>query len=157
MAAKKGGPVVVKDDAYVEIEGLAEFILAMKKANPDLVVKIALANFAVGKEIVVDAKTKAQSLSNPATPGKAAKSLGASKSAKNAMVRLGGKRYPFALGAEFGAKRYNQFAAWRGNQWKSFDSGVGYFLHPAVRESWPDARETYLQTIDEVMKTAFPE
>lgn len=129
----------------------------MKKANPDLVVRIALANYAVGKEIVVDAKTKAEAITWPGSAAKASKTLGASKTAKNAMVRLGGKRAPFALGAEFGAKRFKQFSEWRGNQWKSFDSGVGYFLHPAVRESWPEARATYLQTIDEVMKTAFPE
>jgi len=149
--------IVEKDSASVVIEGLAEFIVAMKKANPDLVVQIALANQAVGKAIVVDAKAKANSIGWPGSAQLAAKTLGSSKSAKNAMVRLGGKRAPFALGTEFGAKRYKQFAAWRGNQWVGFDTGVGYYLHPAVRESWPEARETYLKTIDEVMRTSFPE
>lgn len=155
--ARKRGTVVERDELSVQIEGLAQFIVLMKKANPDLVVQIAAANFAVGKEIVVDAKDKADAIARPRSAALAAKTLGASKSAKNAMVRLGGKRAPFALGTEFGAKKYKQFSAWRGNQWKSFDSGVGYYLHPAVRESWPEARATYLKTIDEVMRSSFPD
>lgn len=155
--AKGRRTVVERDSASVEIEGLAEFILLMKKANPDLVVKVALANYAVGKEIVDDAKVKANSISKPGSARLAAKSLGASKSSKNAMVRGGGKRAPFFFGAEFGAKRFKQFAPWRGNSWVGFDTGVGYFLHPAIRESWPEAKETYLKTIDEVMRASFPE
>lgn len=148
---------VERNSASVTIEGLTAFIAEMKRSNPALVVEIASANFDAANGIVTAAKSKAQSVGWPGSTGTAAQTLGASKSSQRSMVRLGGSRAPWAFGAEFGAKKYKQFSPWRGNQWAGFDTGVGYFLHPAIRESWPLAREAYLARVDAAMKAAFPD
>ncbi|MGR6999942.1 hypothetical protein ACU686_20670 [Yinghuangia aomiensis] len=44
---------------------------------------------------------------------KAAKSLRAARAADYAALRYGGPRYPYALGAEFGSRRYKQFKPYR--------------------------------------------
>lgn len=152
------GRYVYSNEGRVTVEGLNSFIREMKKVEPSLVVQIAEANFDAATEITDAARKKAEGIGWPGSARKAAEgTLKASKSARRAMVRLGGAKAPYALGAEFGAKRYKQFAPWRGNQWSGFDSGVGYFLHPAIRESWPAAREAYLTRIDLIMKQPFPE
>lgn len=148
---------VERNSASVDIEGLAAFIAEAKRVAPNLVVEVASANFDAANGIVIAARTKAQGVGWPGSTATAAKTLGASKSSQRAMVRLGGSRAPWAFGAEFGAKKYKQFAPWRGNQWAGFDTGVGYFLHPAIRESWPMAREAYLARVDAAMKAAFPD
>jgi hypothetical protein len=64
---------------------------------------------------------------------------------------------PFAFGAEFGAKRYPQFAAWRGNQWVGGSGpadGVGYFLYPAIREQHAEVERIYMANIMRLMRVA---
>ena len=57
--------------------------------------------------------------------------------ATGAGIRLAASRSPTVLGAEYGAKQYPQFPQWRGNQFNPSASGVGYMMHPALREYLP--------------------
>lgn len=60
---------------------------------------------------------------------------------KAAGIRLAASSSPTILGAEYGAKQYPQFPRWRGNQFNPSASGVGYMMHPALREYLPKGEE----------------
>ena len=135
----------------IRVEGLDELRAGLKAIGPEWPRKLGEINKKVAQAVVDDAKSKAQ------TPQarKAAESLKASAATTGATVTLG-SGVPFALGAEFGAKQYKQFPEWRGNQWNPAAGGVGYFLHPAIRDHLADIEKAYLDAIDELSKAAFP-
>ena len=62
---------------------------------------------------------------------------------KGAAVKIGGARFPFALGAEFGSKRFRQFEPWRGA-----GATAGYFMWPAIREEIPKLIAAYGDAIE---------
>lgn len=99
--------------------------------------------------------------------------IGRSAGAKGAGVTLRGGRYPWAWGAEFGAKRAwvygrvtsasrlrrRQFPIWRGNQFVVRGrSGPGWIIQPAIRENLDRVLEeiaTGLESaIDEALSSA---
>ena len=61
------------------------------------------------------------------------------KTITGAEIELDGRVEP-GFGAEFGARRFAQFPAFRGNDWTDPErSRTGYMLHPALRERLPEA------------------
>ena len=62
-------------------------------------------------------------------------------------IRLAASRSPTILGAEYGAKQYPQFPAWRGNQFNPSASGVGYMMHPALREYLPKGEDKLAELV----------
>lgn len=89
---------------------------------------------------------------------KAAESLRAVRAAGFAGVRLGDEGiYAFALGAEFGSKRYGQFLDWRGNQHRGWGGGPGYFLHPAIRKEGRRILDLYWSEVRSTARRAFPD
>lgn len=140
-----------KEFAGVRVEGLTELRLGLKAIGDGWPAKLGQLNKRVAQIVVDDARSKAD------TPQqrKAAESLKATAATTGATVTLGSGS-PFALGAEFGALRYRQFPPWRGNQWNPAAGGVGYFLHPAIRDHLAEIEKTYLEAIDQLSKAAFP-
>lgn len=139
----------------VRIEGLTQFRQALKVAGDRFPEQMRAANFEAASKIVEFAKAEAETVSIR-TPTKAAKSLRASKAVSYSSIRGGGPAFPYFYGAEFGAKRYHQFLPWRGNQWTGWDSGVGYFLHPAIRKEGRQVVADYMHKIDVLTRMAFP-
>ena len=70
-------------------------------------------------------------------------------------IELASDRVPTAAGAEYGATRYRQFPAWRGNQFTNpaLDR-VGYMIHPALREYLPAAEDQIADAIDKAIDEA---
>lgn len=140
----------------VEVHGLKEFNKALKEADKKYSKELRAANVAASRRVVTRAKAIAAMRGGVAA--KAATSLRALASVKGAQIKLGGDRYPYALGAEFGSLQFRQFPTWRGNQWVAWGtSGVGYFLHPAIRDQYDEIVEEYGEAIDRIMRDAFPD
>ena len=73
--------------------------------------------------------------------------------ASAAGIRLAASKSPTVLGAEYGAKQYPQFPTWRGNQFNPSASGVGYMMHPALREYLPKGEDKLAGLVfDEIAK-----
>jgi hypothetical protein len=146
-----------------DVEGLAQFSRALARiGDGHLRDGVKQANFKIADKLVDFAKSNASGMNRQQT--KAAESLRATNTANYAAIRLGSARTPYALGAEFGAKKRTHrgriargFRPWRGNQWSGWAGGPGYFLHPAIREHAPELLDEYMQEIDRITQEAFPE
>lgn len=141
------------DGVKVEVVGLRDLQKALRQVDADFPKELRKANKAAAEDIVSAAKVMAFGVGGVA--GKASGSLRAVAEQRSASVKLGGARYPYALGAEFGALRYHQFKPWRGNQWSDGD-GPGYFLHPSIRARREQILEEYGKAIDRLTGKAFP-
>ncbi|MDP8961491.1 MAG: hypothetical protein M3N32_07760 [Actinomycetota bacterium] len=155
-ARRRGGGGGVK---AVEFRGLRQFRSELRKLEGFDKKAMGEVNRRVAELVADAAKAKAGSVSPQAR--KAAESLTAGRAQSRASVRIGGARYPFALGAEFGSHRYGQFPPWKGNQWSfsglSFsEHDTGYWLHPAIRENMDRIVDKYGDELDELVKAAFP-
>lgn len=140
----------------VRVEGLDDFRRALKALGAQWPKMLAKANHDAAELIARDAASKAGGQGGVAA--KVSPSIKATTTAASASVQLGSNAYPMALGAEFGAKQYPQFKAWRGNQWEPDDAnGVGYFLHPAIRETKTRFEDIYLEGIERLAHEAFPD
>jgi hypothetical protein len=145
------------------VEGLGQFTRALARIGADgLRDEVKQANYTVADKLADAAKSKAAGLSRQQRA--AAESLRATKTQNYAAIRLGSARKPYALGAEFGAKKRTRrgrviagFRPWRGNQFSGWAGGPGYFLHPAIREKGPELINEYMQAIDRITQEAFPE
>lgn len=95
--------------------------------------------------------------------------VGRSATGTGAGIKLKGKRYPWAWGAEYGAKRAwvfgrvttqaklsrRQFAVWRGNQFVVRGrSGPGWLIQPAIRENVDAVTEQIASDLVGVMDRA---
>ncbi|MCP4958514.1 MAG: hypothetical protein GY925_04505 [Actinomycetia bacterium] len=140
----------------VAIQGLTQFRKELNKVSKSLGKEMGQINKRFAEPIADDARSRARARGGSAA--KTAKSIKATAQQAAVRVALGGPRYPFAWGAEFGAKQYLQFEPWTGNQWSPFDaSGVGYFLHPAIRDRTSDIDDHYLDDLVKITETAFPD
>ncbi|MGW6571667.1 hypothetical protein ACWGAN_05755 [Streptomyces sp. NPDC054945] len=148
---------------YGNVEGLAQFTRALARAGADGVRdEVKQANFDVADKLTAAAKSKAAGLSRQQRS--AAESLRATKTQNYSAIRMGSARKPYALGAEFGAKKLTRkgnvargFRPWRGNQFDGWNGGPGYFLHPSIREKGPQLIQEYMDKIERLMSEAFPE
>lgn len=138
----------------VRVEGLADFIRELKALGNGLPRELGRANKEAATLVADAAESRARALGGVAA--KSAPSIRAAAMQRNAAVNLGSASAPWALGAEFGALRWHQFQSWRGNQWNPDSGGVGYFLHPAVRETRDEFLDVYGRILDELARKAFP-
>lgn len=133
----------------VEVVGLRDFQRELRRVDKDLPKALRLVNLAAAEVVAADARSKASALGGVAA--KAGASVKAQAQQRAGIVRLGGNRYPFAMGAEFGAIRYRQFKAWRGS-----GADAGYFLYPAKRAKTPLVVAMYGDMVEDLAKKAFP-
>jgi hypothetical protein len=138
----------------VRVIGLADFRRELRRMSATLPRELRSANLSAAKLVADEARPRAQAQGGVAR--KTAPSIKALAQQRGAAVRIGGVRYPFALGAEFGSKGYRQFKPWRGNQWSPDQGSVGYFLHPAVRDTRRRVIDLYGDLIERLAARAFP-
>ena len=134
------------------VVGADEFARALRKMDRDLYREMTQANRAIGTMVVKRGRAKAASYSSQAKKASGSMRVASARSGIN--LSLGGGRWPYALGAEFGALQYAQFPQWRGNQYVSWDDGVGYFFHPAIRESQEEVLDLYMQAVADAARKA---
>jgi hypothetical protein len=133
----------------VEVHGLDDFRRELRKLADDLPRELTDANFQVATLVSQDAKQRASGVSRGAR--KSAESLSAARTQAAAKVRMGGSRYPFAAGFEFGSIRYPQFPAWRGS-----GPTAGYWLYPSIRANNDRIVDMYGDLLDRITREAFP-
>lgn len=136
----------------VRVEGLREFQAELRKLDQKLPRELRVAGNEAAAIVVRDAQGRAQGRGGVAA--KTAPSIKATSEQRGARVSLGGTRFPFAMGAEFGGRgrpTTQQFAPWTGS-----DSGAGYFFYPAIRETRDQVTDAYADALDRLMRDAFP-
>lgn len=134
----------------VRVEGLAAFQKALKALDENLPRELTKANKEAAEFVADRARTRAQALGGVAA--KSAPSLKAAAEQRRSKINLGGARYPFALGAEFGGQRRpttQQFPPWTGK--------TGRFLYPTIRDTEQEFMDVYERAIDQLMHAAFPQ
>jgi len=135
----------------VKVVGLNEFRRELKRLEDDLTPELKAVNFELAQRVTSWAQTKAAAVS-PQAAKAARDALKASRTAARAQVIIGNNKTPWALGAEFGAQRWKQFPAWRGN-----DKGAGYFLWPSIRDHREEIMDLYMEALDKLAGKAFPD
>ena len=157
----------------VEVDGLKELRSALRKAaDVESLAAIKAAHKAAGDHIVSHARGIASGVGRQAA--KAAESVKATNTAGYAAVRIGGKGYEFAQGAEFGGKRAaDRFRTGAGfltagarrkmraqkrtqargdlRQFMAYrgnGSTAGYFLWPSIRSETPNLIKQYGDAIE---------
>lgn len=140
----------------MRVEGLDEFRTALRVAYAEYPDAASRASYEVARTIAARARGRAGARGGVAR--KAAVSLRASRTTTGGALTAGGARAPYFWGAEFGATRYRRFDTWRGNQWRGWAGGPGYFLHPTIRDEARDLIRRYIESVDaDVHRRAFPD
>lgn len=145
MAGRRRSSTSRVKTGTVGVEGLGELSRALKELGPEFPKEMRKVNKTTAEKVAQHARSNALALGGVAA--KAAPSVKASAGVKSAGVALGGQRYPFAAGAEFGSVRFKQFPIWRGN-----GSDAGYFLYPAIREDADQIHADYMQALDDLVR-----
>jgi hypothetical protein len=129
----------------VRMEGIEPVRKAFKVAGD---VGFANTEKELYKDIAADIADKAKSRGSDlgSVFAKAAPSMRAGSNGKTAYVSLGGKAYPYALGAEFGSVRYKQFQPWRGT-----GDDAGYFLYPTIRADKDNIEKMAKEAVDKLL------
>lgn len=126
----------------LEVDGLVETARALKKISPALgrAIPKALRKFAIElKARTVREAGRLGGVHAHAVGGGGVKHFARSSGAG---LKLAASKSPTILGAEYGSKQWSQFPPWRGNQFTDKKgSGVGYMMHPAMRDYLPTAEE----------------
>lgn len=134
----------------VTVPGLDDFRRDLKAMGDDLARELGQANRAAAEIVGDRARSKAQSLGGVhAKTGPSIKESGASATVR---ISIGGPKYPFALGAEFGSKQFLQFPVWAGN-----GDDAGYMLNPAIRETQGQFMAVYEQMLQDLSRRAYPD
>lgn len=133
------------DDEKIRVVGLRDLQRELKAL--DLQGELKEANWRVAQIVLEEAEKRARALGR--MQAKAAESLTAGRAQRKATVAFGGARYPFAFGAEFGAKKYPQFLPHLGR--------TGYWLYPAIRDKRDEIVDAYGDEIERLTKAAFPD
>ena len=129
------------------LNGVAEFSRKLRMMDPLVKRGLDRKNREIGKMVIERGKGKAEHYSRQAAAASAA--MSATAAGGGVGIRLSKAKVPFAFGAEFGAKKWPQFPRWRGNQFTNALEGIGYFMHPAIRESMPEVVEQYYEAVEE--------
>lgn len=149
------GRVAKDKSAAVTVKGLREFQQELRSIDVNAGRLLRKANLEAAKVVADEAKSKAEGLGS--TAAHVANSIYEAAEQLYAKVVLDVAKSPEILGAEFGAKQYHQFQPWRGNQWEpDASNGVGYFLHPAIRETREEFMDRYEHLLDALSRQAFP-
>lgn len=134
----------------VRVEGLADFQRELRKLNADLPKELRKANIEAAEVVAKDARQRAEGRGGVAA--KSAPSIKAQGEQRRSKITIGGPKFPFALGAEFGAVEYPQFDPWTGS-----GSDAGYFFYPAIRDTREEFMDVYEDALDRLARRAFPD
>lgn len=131
----------------VRVSGMRELNKALREVSKETQGELKEASRGVAEFVASDSRSAAQSLGGVAA--KTAPSISPVGGVKGAGVALGGARFPFAGGAEFGSVRFKQFKPWRGNS-----SGAGYFVYPSIRRNAERIEDEFTAAVEALLKRA---
>lgn len=130
----------------IEVLGLKDFQRELRRLDKAWPRELRAANRDAAE--IVARGTRSSFASRPGVAPKVAASVKVLAQQRSAAVRIGGRRWPYALGSEFGSRRYPQFPpVLRG----------GYSLYPTIKASRDEMVEEYGEAVDRLMRRAFPD
>lgn len=129
----------------IEVLGLRDLQRELRALDRTLPRELRKANLEAA-EAVADA-TRASFASRPGVAPKVAASVKALAQQRNASVRIGGAKYPYALGSNFGSHRFKQFPP---------PVSPDHSLYKSIRAKRDKIKDTHLDAIDRLAKRAFP-
>lgn len=143
-------------DTFVAIPGYNQWVRGLAAVSKDLAREVQVENKQVAEEVAAEARQAAGSHSRQYA--KAAAGIRARGRRNAAALALLVRRYPWILGAEFGAKYHRQFKPWTGNQWNPQvgpAGGVGYVVYPTIRRLTPQIVEGYADRVERRIAAAW--
>ena len=133
----------------VQVFGLKEAVKGLKGVGLQKVVSDV--NREVSKDVQAGARSRLQRQPVPKT----ASMIGRRATQTSATVTLRYSKFPWAAGAEWGAKRWAQFKPWVGNQYTKRKT-PGYMIGDTLKAELPDVEKSYrkklLKAIDEATR-----
>jgi hypothetical protein len=155
---------------HLQVDGLAESIKALAYIERDLGNAARGALRDAAKVVQFDAQRRISGRPGGGSYPRRRGMVGRSGTNKGAAVKLRGSKYPWAWGAEYGAKRAwvfgrvttqgqlrrRQFPVWRGNQFVVRGrGGPGWAIQPAIRRNLPRVTADIEEALGELVREAF--
>lgn len=130
----------------IEVEGLRDLQRELRALDADAPKELRKANLEAA-EVVAQATRQSFSSRGGVAP-KVAASVRAVAQQRNASVKIGGARFPYALGSNFGSLRYKQFPR---------PTKPDYSLFVSIKAKRDDVLDTYDDALKKLTKKAFPD
>lgn len=141
---------MAKDSSVaIDVVGLKDFQRELRQMDKAWAKELRVANKKAAEPIAKD--TRSSFASRPGVAPKVAASVKVLAEQRSASIKIGGDKYPYAMGSEFGSIQFKQFPPHRGS-----GSEAGYSLYPSIRSNRENVINVYGDLIDEVAKAAFP-
>lgn len=130
----------------VEVVGLRDFQRELRGIDKDFAKELKQASKQAAE--IVAGGTYSALISYGGSSAKAAPSVKAFGQQRAGLVKIGGSRYPFAMGANFGSNKYKQFRK---------PTKPDYALYRTIAAKNDQIIEVYGDALDKVAKKAFPD
>jgi hypothetical protein len=146
----------------IDVVGLRDFQRELRSLDKTFPREMRVANKKAAEPIADD--TRASFSSRGGVAPKVAPSVKVKAQQREASISIGGDKYPYAMGAEFGGGLHGagnptsgggyttQFPPHRGN-----GAGAGYSLYPSIRKNKEKVVNIYGDLIDDLAKASFPD
>lgn len=129
----------------VDVVGLRDFQRELRALDKAWGPELRKTNKAVAEQVA--GAVRASFSSRGGVAPKVAASVRAMAQQRNASVRIGGARFPYAMGANFGSVRYTQFPA---------PVDPDYSLFRTIRAERASTLDAYEKAVADLTKRAFP-
>lgn len=143
---------MAKQTSGVRVIGLKELQKALRDADKELPKQLREANKQAAE--IVTGKARSNFLGRPGVAPKVAPSVRALAQQRSASVKIGGARFPYALGSEFGGGRHGKGnptpAGGHTTQFPPFRKS-GYALYPAIASESDRVVDAYGDVIDALL------
>jgi hypothetical protein len=139
-------PTAVAGADRVYVLGLRDFLRELKAVGVELPKEVRKTNLEVAQFVVGEAISTAVALGG--VHEKASPAMKAAGQQRYALAKIDSRKYPFALGAEFGGggrSTTRQFPPHRGS-----GSDAGYALYPTIRAKTDEIVERYGEALDRI-------
>lgn len=143
----------------IHVDGLKELQRELKSLDAEWPKELRKANKEAAE--MVAARTRRSFARGTGVDPKVVPSIRALAQARSAAVKIGGQRFPFALGAEFGGGKFGKGnptpAGGYTTQFRPHRGRAGYHLYPTLRRSTDEVVDLYGDLIDDLTRRAFPD
>lgn len=145
----------IRGEGSLQVRGLREFRrelrLVREQGGPDGQAALKAVNWKVAEYVRTKAIARAASLPNGRQQLRAARSMKSGRAQNRATLTGGNAQLVWFGGAEFGAKYWPQFKAWK----EPGSGNTGYFLFPTMRAETPKIIDMYGDEFERIAAIAF--
>lgn len=132
--------------APIEIIGLAEFQRELRRLDAQFPKELRIAN-KMAAELIAE-PTRSSFESRDGVAPKVAASVKVLAQQRSAAVKIGGTRFPYAMGSNFGSRKFTQFPP---------PVEPDYSLYRTIAANREAVVDTYADMVDRIARHAFPQ